>query len=223
MGLERLFESARKRFLMVSGVMSVREISLAVVLAAAIAALQACGGASPDEPPSRTPSDSSPSAETSLGVLVIESSQDLNPELYALDIHSGRSHRLTNHPSVDNAPDWSPDGASIAFQSQRDGDWAVYLMDADGTDVVLVASGAGFPDWSPDGARIVFSAGDARPDIYLMDRDGGVVFKHYENFGGILKYPMGWFGVYKKTKPGFELMNQELKKRVEGRVKASGT
>lgn len=60
-----------------------------------------------------------------------------------------------------------------------------------------------------------------RHTFEIEDREGGVVLKHYENFGGILKHPMGWLGVYRKTKPGFELMNQELKRRVEERVAAS--
>lgn len=61
---------------------------------------------------------------------------------------------------------------------------------------------------------------DGRHTFEIEDRDGGVVLKHYENFGGILMFPMGWFGVYRKTKPGFEMMNQELKRRVEERTSA---
>ncbi len=63
---------------------------------------------------------------------------------------------------------------------------------------------------------------DGRHTFEIAERDGGVLLKHYENFGGILKYPMGWFGVYRKTEPGFVLMNEALKKRVEERVAADG-
>jgi Tol biopolymer transport system component len=32
-----------------------------------------------------------------------------------------------------SAPDWSPDGARIAFASERDGNWEIYTMNADGS------------------------------------------------------------------------------------------
>ena len=31
------------------------------------------------------------------------------------------------------APAWSPDGAKIAFKSDRDGNWEIYVMNADGS------------------------------------------------------------------------------------------
>lgn len=56
---------------------------------------------------------------------------------------------------------------------------------------------------------------DGRHTYELSEQDGGVRFKHYEEFGGILKHPMAWFGVIEKTIPGFVLMNEKLKVRVE--------
>src|SRR5215210_1761473 len=37
--------------------------------------------------------------------------------------------------AFDSAPNWSPDGRQIAFESDQDGDSEVYVMNADGTDV----------------------------------------------------------------------------------------
>ena len=64
---------------------------------------------------------------------------------------------------------------------------------------------------------------DGRHTFEIEARGDGVVLKHYENFAGILKHPMGWIGVYRKTKPGFVLMNEELKRRVENRVATKGS
>jgi Tol biopolymer transport system component len=52
----------------------------------------------------------------------------------------------------------SPDGASIAFDSDRDGERGVYVADADGGHARKV-SGKGYaavPSWSPDGRSLVF-------------------------------------------------------------------
>ena len=44
--------------------------------------------------------------------------------------------RLTQSEGADWAPAWSPDGTKIAFESNRDGDFEIYMMNADGTDPV---------------------------------------------------------------------------------------
>jgi Tol biopolymer transport system component len=46
----------------------------------------------------------------------------------------GRTQRnLSNNKAVDSAPAWSPDGTLIAFHSDRDGNFEIYVMNADGT------------------------------------------------------------------------------------------
>src|SRR4029079_945502 len=50
----------------------------------------------------------------------------------------------------------SPDGARVAFDSDRDGERGVYIANRDGTEVHRV-SGAGYaamPTWSPDSKRL---------------------------------------------------------------------
>lgn len=77
-------------------------------------------------------------------------------------------------------PDWSPDGASIAFTSSADGQLRIYVSDAFGRNARAVshpAAGAAdfMPSWSPDGTRIVFErrprTGD-RYNLFLVDRGG---------------------------------------------------
>jgi Tol biopolymer transport system component len=75
-----------------------------------------------------------------------------------------------------DAPAWSPDGSSIAFHSLRDGNYDIYVMDADGSNEIrLTTDGSADlnPVWSPDGLRIAFvSTRDADYELYVMNADG---------------------------------------------------
>jgi len=64
----------------------------------------------------------------------------------------------------------------ILFQTDREGDWEIYVMNPDGTNprnVSMNTAGDVEPDWSPDGTRIAFTrwVGDER-SIYVIDADG---------------------------------------------------
>jgi Tol biopolymer transport system component len=55
------------------------------------------------------------------------------PEVYRVNLDGAGSLRLTNSPGNDGLPTWSPDGAHIAFASDREGGWAVWVMSANGS------------------------------------------------------------------------------------------
>jgi cytoskeletal protein RodZ len=65
----------------------------------------------------------------------------------------------------------SPDGRFIAFDSDRDGERAVYVADADGHNVRRV-TGPGFaavPSWSPDGRTLAYvRAEPSRPRVWNL-------------------------------------------------------
>ena len=49
-------------------------------------------------------------------------------------------------------PAWSPDGSRIAFTSDRDGTWQIYVVDRDGSDYQRLTNTTGhekMPSWSP--------------------------------------------------------------------------
>lgn len=73
-------------------------------------------------------------------------------------------------------PVWSPDGSSIAFDTESGEGFfgTVYLARADGSRVAVLTDGEQ-PTWSPDGDRIAFTFQDERDvqsDIYVIGVDG---------------------------------------------------
>jgi TolB protein len=68
-------------------------------------------------------------------------------------------------------PAWSPDGKQIAFTSNRDGNYEIYLMNADGSgqrNFTRHKSQDNFAAWSPDGKRIAFISNRAGGhDVYV--------------------------------------------------------
>jgi TolB protein len=104
-------------------------------------------------------------------------------KLYTIDRASGRITPLTREGDWhDEQPRWSPDGQRIAFKSTRGGSYNLYVMNADGTNVVrLTNHGANDhdPAWLPDGESMVFTSdrdrGEGRYDLYrLRLADGSV-------------------------------------------------
>ena len=64
----------------------------------------------------------------------------------------------------------------IAFASDRDGNWEIYVMNADGSNQTRLTNNSAVdrqPTWSPDGTMIVFySDRDGTCEIYGMNADG---------------------------------------------------
>ncbi|MBC7224129.1 MAG: PD40 domain-containing protein [Anaerolineae bacterium] len=78
--------------------------------------------------------------------------------LYVTDEQGASQELLLADPSA-TAPAWSPDGKWVAFMSNRDGNWELYLVGADGLGLRRLTNGPehdGVPAWSPDGKWIAF-------------------------------------------------------------------
>lgn len=71
---------------------------------------------------------------------------------------------------------WSPDGTQIAYCSQQDGDFEIYLMNSNGSGLLKLTDNDAddlWPSWSPDGNWIVFQSDRANDmEIYKMIKDG---------------------------------------------------
>ena len=71
------------------------------------------------------------SASVSSGTyyIVVEGGYESSAGAYTLEVQ--RLTKLTHSAGDDRDPVWSPDGQRIAFESNRDGDYEIYIMDID--------------------------------------------------------------------------------------------
>lgn len=92
---------------------------------------------------------------------------------------------LTNQPG-DSAP--AVYGDKMAFMSNRDGNWEIYLMNLDGSGLKRLTDGPasdGLPTWSPDGRTIAFVSDQGGTwAIWAMNPDGTNRRKLFDVGGG---------------------------------------
>ncbi len=76
-------------------------------------------------------------------------------------------------------------GNKIAFSSDRDGDWEIFVMNADGNGVQQLTDNDGddsVEEWSPNGNKIAFvSDRDGDDEIFVMNADGTEVRQLTDN------------------------------------------
>lgn len=71
----------------------------------------------------------------------------------------GEARLLAGSPKHDRSPRWSPDGKWIAFESNRDGDFQIWIVPAAGGEprkLTSLSTGASQPVWAPTGDKIAF-------------------------------------------------------------------
>jgi hypothetical protein len=117
------------------------------------------------------------------GKVAFISSRDCDREIYVMYADGSNVVKLTRDPGSksidylgDSAPEWSPDGKKIVFSSHKQGNNDIYVMGADGSNVVKLTTSPAHdmhPAWAFDGKKILFSSDrDGNPEIYVMEADG---------------------------------------------------
>jgi len=88
-----------------------------------------------------------------------------NTDVYIHELARDGVTRLTFDPSLDQSAVWSPDGKKIVFSSNRDGHFAFYEKNADGSGSEEEKADQGLVlfnpwDWSHDGKYVLFRKGN---------------------------------------------------------------
>jgi TolB protein len=117
-------------------------------------------------------------------------------DIFVKPIKEGPEVRLTNTPSHDDGPDYSPCGNYIWFNSDRSGIMQIWRMNRDGSDPVQMTFDE-FNDWfphpSPDGEHVALLSYDKGVEghpanktvwLRLMPAEGGRPAVLTELFGG---------------------------------------
>lgn len=102
-----------------------------------------------------------------------------NLDIFVQPIPGGPAVQLTSGPAWDGYARYSPDGTQIVFSSDRSGQLALWVMNADGSNphrITKESLNAALPEWSPDGKRIVFNDNFCDTcglgDIWVVNADG---------------------------------------------------
>jgi TolB protein len=110
-------------------------------------------------------------------IAISDNSQgDHNSLVYIAPIGGGAPRRITQKsPSYWHG--WSPDGKTLAFVGQRNGDFDIYTIPAAGGEETRLTTAKGLddgPEYSPDGKYIYFnSERSGHMQIWRMNADGG--------------------------------------------------
>ena len=114
----------------------------------------------------------SPNSQT----IVYMSYEDDNPNVYLLDIETGRRELLGDFPGMTYAPHLSPDGNSLILTMARRGNSDVYIMDLKSRSTTRLTTDPAIDvsaSYSPDGKNIVFNSDrGGSPQLYVMKADG---------------------------------------------------
>jgi TolB protein len=104
------------------------------------------------------------------------------PQVYAMSVEGTDQELLAPFDygvsGSSNAPEWSPDGASVAFHREVNRSQQIFILDVGSRRVrQLTSSGRNEdPTWAPDGRHLAFvSARSGRRQVWIIDIETGRV------------------------------------------------
>jgi TolB protein len=100
-------------------------------------------------------------AEATTGILFLSLLDTDHYHLFAFDPLQTRFYRVTRGNWDDIHPTISPDRKILAFSSNRNGFWDLYLLDLTNNQVTQLTNTPGYdaaPSWSPDGKWLVYES-----------------------------------------------------------------
>ena len=107
------------------------------------------------------------------GTWVAARVQDPQSDLVLIRLDGSGMTRLTNDSFVDRIPRWSPDGRLIVFQSNRSGQFGLWVIRPNGQGLrQLGVDAALHTAWTPDGSLVAYPR-DAKP--YVLEPAGRAV------------------------------------------------
>ncbi len=101
-------------------------------------------------------------------------------DIWTADENGKNIERLTVHTARDVHPRFSPDGRSIAFSSDREGNMDVYVIPTNGgaaKRLTIHSADDTVLDWTPDGKGVLFASQrgeDFMGKLYVASIDGGL-------------------------------------------------
>ena len=98
------------------------------------------------------------------------------PNVYLLDVATGRTERVGSFPGMTFSPRFSPDGDALIMSLAEDGTTDIYELDLKTQDLSQLTRSPSIdtsPSYSPDGTQLVFNSdrGGAQ-QLYVMNRNG---------------------------------------------------
>lgn len=168
-----------------------------------------------------------------VGKIIFHSNFDGDNEIYLLT--TDELVKLTNNEWDDEYPVWSPDGTKIAFTADPKGNFDIFIMEADGSNIKPVTSSPKDeiePSWYPDGKKLNFTEEGKKllrshPKIFMLDLKTGNqrrLMPEYSKAHGISRVSSTGEIITFTGKPGlggwdvavFDLDSKEIKYLDEG-------
>ena len=101
------------------------------------------------------------------------------PAIYIMDTKTRKSQKITGFSGLNGAPQFSPDGKSLALVLSKDGNPEIYTMNLTTGKLRRITNHYAIdtePTWAPDGESLIYtSERGGSPQIYRQYLDSGKV------------------------------------------------